>query len=122
MTLGYKRTVQARKTTPKPFYGVAAWIVINILFMVLELTAFNDAADLNNSVLLVFWLSSIVGLALMKKWGGALVTFVLVYAFSFNAFNVIYFPNTSLLNGVSAVINAIAFIYMFASIYRNKFN
>ncbi len=103
-------------------FGVASWIVVNILFMALELNALNDRADLNNSVLLVLWLSSIVALFSMRKWGAALATFVFIYAFSFNAFNIIYFPNTSLLNGVSAVFNVIAIGYMFRAIFANKFS
>ncbi len=89
--------------------------------MVLELTAFNDAEDLNNSVLLILWVSSMIALFSMRKWGAAFTTFVFVYAFSFNAFNVIYFPNTSLLNGISGVFNAVATVYMFKSIFANKF-
>jgi hypothetical protein len=107
---------------PVSIYAILAWIVINTIFMVLELTAFNDAADLNNSILLIFWISSIAGLLSMRKWGAAFGTFVLIYAFSFNAFNVIYFPDTSLLNGVSAIVNAIATFYMFRSILANKCN
>jgi hypothetical protein len=103
-------------------FGVAAWIAINILFMVLELTALNDSADLNNSVLLILWLSSIVALFSMKKWGAAIATFVFIYAFSFNAFNIIYFPDTSLLNGVSAIFNFIAISYMFRAIFAKKFS
>jgi hypothetical protein len=102
-------------------YVILAWIIINTIFMVLELTVFNDAADLNNSILLILWVSSIVGLLLMRKWGTALVTFALSYTFSFNAFNVIYFPNTSLLNGISAIVNAFAIGYMFKSIFANKY-
>jgi hypothetical protein len=102
-------------------YAILAWIVINTIFMLFELTVFNDAADLNNSVLLVLWVSSIAGLLSMRKWGAAFVTFTLTYAFSFNAFNVIYFPNTSLLNGISAIVNAIAIAYMFSSIFANKY-
>jgi hypothetical protein len=32
-------------------YAIVAWMVINIVFMALELTIFNDAADPNNSIL-----------------------------------------------------------------------
>ncbi len=57
----------------------------------------------------------------MRKVGAALATFTVIYAFSFNAFNVIYFPEVRLLNGISAIINASAVIYMFVAIFRNKF-
>jgi hypothetical protein len=78
------------KRTPAT-YTLAIWMIINAVFMALEVTVFNDAADLNNSILLVLWVASTAGLLLMKKYGAAIATFTLVYAFSFNAFNVIYF-------------------------------
>ena len=96
-------------------------MVINAVFMVLELTVFNDAADLNNSILLILWACSTVGLYLLRKWGAALATFTVIYAFSFNAFNVIYFPPARLLNGVSAIINAVAVVYIFKNIFANRF-
>jgi hypothetical protein len=42
--------------------------------MILELTVFGDAADLNNSIELVSvdWLICLVS---MRKWGAALATF-----------------------------------------------
>ena len=55
-----------------------------------------------------------------EKMGAALATFTLIYAFSFNAFNVIYFA-AYVLNGTSAIINAAATIYMFVSIFQNKY-
>jgi hypothetical protein len=113
-------TNQSSKRSPGT-YGILAWIVINTIFMILELTVFNDAADKNNSILLILWISSIAGLLSMRKWGAGLVTFVLTYAFSFNAFNVIYFPDTILLNGISAIVNAVAILYMFKSIFANTY-
>ncbi len=78
------------KRTPA-VYAIVVWMVINAVFMALEVTVFNDATDLNNSILLVLWVASTAGLLLMKKYGAAIATFTLIYAFSFNAFNVIYF-------------------------------
>jgi hypothetical protein len=112
---------QAAKRT-LAIFAIAAWTIINVIFMILELTIFNDAADTNNSILLVLWSTSLVALLSMRKWGAAFVTFVLIYAFSFNAFNTIYFPETSLLNAISAIINAIAIAYMFRSILAGTFN
>lgn len=43
-------------------------MVINAVFMALEVTVFNDVADLNNSILLILWVLSTAGLLLMKKW------------------------------------------------------
>ncbi len=102
-------------------FAVLAWIIINLIFMILELTIFNDAADLNNSILLILWILSIIGLFSMRKIGAAITLFALTYAFSFNAFNVIYFTEARTLNSISAIINAIAIIYMFRSIFANKF-
>jgi hypothetical protein len=103
-------------------YALLVWMAINAAFFALELTVFEDAADLNNSILLILWVLSFVGLFSMRKLGAAVTTFSLIYAFSFNAFNVIYFsPFTTLLNGTSALINAIAIVYMFKSIFENRF-
>ncbi len=97
-------------------------MVTNAIFMALEVTVLNDVADLNNSVLLVLWIISIVGLATMRKAGAAFATFSLTYAFAFNAFNVIYFhPTATLLKGTSAIINGIAMACMFRSILQNRF-
>ena len=102
-------------------YAIVAWMIINAVFMLLELTVFNDAADLNNSILLVLWLVSIAGLLLMKKYGGAIAVFAVIYAFSFNAFNLIYFGlPIALLNGTSAIINAAAAIYLLISTVRKQ--
>jgi hypothetical protein len=106
---------------PPAIFAIAAWIIVNIIFMTLELTVFNDAADLNNSILLILWIASIIGLLSMRKVGAALALFTLIYAFSFNAFNVIYYPQVIELNGTSAIINAAATAYMFLSIFKNKF-
>ena len=110
------------ETKPKfPRYAIVTWMIINAVFYALEVTIFNDSADLNNSILLILMIVSTAGLLSMKKIGVALATFSLIYAFSFNAFNVIYFPDVRLLNGVSAIINAIAIVYMFISIFQNRY-
>jgi hypothetical protein len=96
-------------------------MAINAVFMALEVTIFQDAVDLNNWILLALWVLSIAGLMLERKWGAALVTFTFIYAFSFNAFNCIYFPPVRVLNGASALINAVAIVYMFQSIFANKY-
>jgi hypothetical protein len=102
-------------------YALLIWMLFNAIFYLAELTVFNDAVDLNNSIMLVLWVLSIVGLASMKKWGSALAAFTLSYAFAFNVFNVIYYYLYTL-NGTSAVINAIALIVIFREIFSNKFD
>ncbi len=72
---------------PKPkipigAYPILAWMAINFLFMVLELTVLSDAADLNKSVELVLRAGSIAGLASMRKWGVALAIFIFCCAMS----------------------------------------
>jgi hypothetical protein len=51
----------------------------------------------------------------------AITLFTLIYAFSFNAFNVIYYSEVIVLNGLSAIINAAAIVSMFTIIFQNKF-
>jgi hypothetical protein len=101
-------------------YAILVWMLFNTFFYALELTIFNDVADLNNSIMLILWVLSIVGLSLMRKWGAALTTFTLIYAFAFNTFNIIYY-SIYLLNGLSAIINAIATVYIFKSIFASRF-
>jgi len=101
-------------------YAILVWMIINAIFMLLEVTAFNDAMDPNNSILLILWIASIAGLVLMRKAGAAIATFTLIYAFAFNAFNVLYY-SIYLLNGTSAIINAVATVYMFISIFSNRY-
>ncbi len=109
-----------KTSRPPAIYAVLAWMVINAVFMALEVTVLNDAADLNNSILLILWLASIAGLLLMKKAGAAIATFTVIYAFAFNTFNVIYFQLYTI-NGPSAIINAVAAIYLFWTIFQNKY-
>jgi hypothetical protein len=105
----------------RPIYAIIFWMIINIIFMVLELTVFNDAADLNNSILLILWVVSTVSLLFVKKYGPTIAVFTLIYAFSFNAFNLIYFGlSIALLNGLSAIINLGAAIYLLANMTSKK--
>ncbi len=110
----------AENKRPLGIYAVLAWMIFNAIFYALELTIFNDAADLNNSIMLVLWVLSITGLISMRKIGAAIATSTLIYALAFNTFNVIYY-SVYLLNGASLIINIIAAIYMFRIIFANKF-
>jgi hypothetical protein len=111
-----------KKTTEKSvaIYAVLVWMIVNVVFYALELTVFNDAADLNNSIMLLLWVVSTFGLVLMKKWGAALAAFTLTYAFAFNVFNVIYYQ-IYLLNGISATINAVAVAYLFKTMFEKTY-
>jgi hypothetical protein len=106
---------------PPAIFAIVIWMIINAVFFVIEVTALNDAADFNNSILLILFVSSTIGLLSMRKAGAALALFTLIYAFSFNAFNFLYFPEARLLNSVSAVMNITAMVYMFISIFQNKY-
>jgi hypothetical protein len=108
------------KRTPT-IYAIAIWMFINVIFFGLEITVLKDFADLNNLILFVLSILSTLGLLSMKKAGAALTLFTLIYAFSFNSFNVLYFPEVRLLNGISAVVNLAAIIYMFISIFQSKY-
>ncbi len=101
-------------------YAVIAWMIVNAVFFLLEVTAIGDYIDLNNSIEFVLFTLSIAGLLSMRKWGATLATFTLVYTFAFNTFNVIYYQ-IYLLNGTSAILNAAAALYMFRSTFANMF-
>jgi hypothetical protein len=103
---------------PPAVYGVVAWLAVNVIFYALEVSVFLDAADPNNSILLILSVASTAGLLTMRKIGAALTIFTLIYAFAFNAFNIMYFQ-IYLLNGISAILNAVAIIYMFFSVFKN---
>ena len=94
------------------------WMAFNTVFYALEVTLFNDTADLNNSIMLILWITSMAALLRTRKLGYAISLFTLIYAFAFNSFNIIYFsaelPLTALLiNITSAIINATVFVYLF---------
>jgi hypothetical protein len=113
-------TSQNKSRSPA-IYALLVWMVFNAIFYLAELTIFKDAADLNNSIMFVLWVLSIMGFALMKKWGAVLAAFTLSYAFAFNVFNVIYFYLYTL-KGTSAIINGVALIVIFIEIFSNKFH
>ena len=106
---------------PKKFsIGIVAiliWLAINAVFMALELTAFNDAADPNNTIILVLSVVSIASLLLSTKYGVAITTFSIIYAFSFNAFNLLY-VGFSELNMASATINGVVTVFLMISMIR----
>jgi hypothetical protein len=97
--------------------AIMVWLAINAVFMALEVTVFNDAADPNNSILLVLSIASIAGLVFAGKYGMVLTTFTVIYAFSFNSFNLLYF-GISQLNLVSALVNALATVFLFSTLIK----
>jgi hypothetical protein len=113
--------MSAKSKRAPAIYAIVAWMIINVIFFALEVTTLGDIADLNNSILLVLFILSTIGLLSMRKAGAALALFTLIYAFSFNSFNVIYFPEVRLLNGISAIVNVAAIVYMFITIFQTKY-
>jgi hypothetical protein len=110
----------AHQKRPIAIYLILAWMSVNGVFMVLELTVFGDATDLNNSLELILWVVSIAGLASTRKWGVALPAFTLTYTLSTSMNNIIYYSLWTI-NGPRVVINAIAIVYLFKSIFAGKF-
>jgi hypothetical protein len=51
---------------------VLVWMAINAVFFALEAPLFNDAADLNNSILLILWIASMASLLITRKTGYAI--------------------------------------------------
>jgi hypothetical protein len=109
-------TIKTQKL-PIGIIAIMVWLAINTVFMALEVTVFNDAADPNNTILLVLSVASIVSLVLAGKYGVAVTIFTVIYAFSFNAFNLLYF-GFSQLNIVSVVINGLATVFLFANLLK----
>jgi hypothetical protein len=101
-------------------YLIILWMAINAVFMVLELTVFGDASDLNNSIELVLWVASIAGLVSMLKWGLALSIFTFCYTLSTSVSNVIYY-SVWLVNVPRVIINAVVIVYLFSSLFAGKF-
>ncbi len=95
-------------------------MTINAVFMVLELTIFGDTADLNHSIELVLWLSSIAGLFSMRKWGEALSIFTLCYTLGTSMSIMIYY-SIWLVNAPRVIINASITAYLFRRLFAGKF-
>jgi hypothetical protein len=106
---------------PLALYLILVWMAINAVFMILELTIFGDSADLNNSIELVLWASSIAGLALAQKWGAAFSTFTLIYTLSTSMGNILYY-SLWVVNAPRVIINAVLILYLFQKIFEGKFN
>ncbi|MGD6933942.1 MAG: hypothetical protein ACQCN5_07045 [Candidatus Bathyarchaeia archaeon] len=112
---------QKTKRSPAT-YAIIVWMAINSVFFALMLP--GDYMDANNSIILVLMIASIAALLLTRKIGHALTIFTLIYAFSYNAFNLIYYsvdlPFAALIiNALSAILNAVAFIYLFKTLIQN---
>ncbi|MDT8781357.1 MAG: hypothetical protein IAX22_01755 [Candidatus Bathyarchaeota archaeon] len=99
-------------------YAIAAWMIINILLMVL-LIVNGDVADLNNWIEIALWAISIPALLSTKKWGIAFTLFTLIYTLSTSMGILIYFQIW--LNGLRVLINLPIITYLFHSVFQTKF-
>lgn len=99
-------------------YAIAAWMIVNILLMVL-LIVNGDVADLNNWVEIALWTISIPALLSTKKWGIAFTLFTLIYTLSTSMGILIYYQIW--LNALRVLINLPIIIYLFNSVFQAKF-
>ena len=101
-------------------------MIINVLLFIAMIP--GDPQDLNNYIEVILWISSIVGLWMMKKWGVALTVAVLGITFGASMGNVLLVYYLSVLhepfapiNAFCIVVNAAAIVYLFKNIFSNKF-
>jgi len=106
-------------TQRPPFiYGIAAWMILNIVLMGIILLN-GDTADLNNWIEIVLWATSIAGLLSMRKWGVAFAIFVLVYTLSTSVGILIYYGVW--INAVRVAVNVPVIVYLFKALFEGKF-
>ena len=103
------------KTKRSPLlFGIAAWMAINIVLMVLLILG-GDGADLNNWIELALWITAIPAVLSMKKWGFAFAIVVLAYTLSTSVGILIYYQIW--LNALR-LINIPIIIYLFQSLLQ----
>jgi uncharacterized membrane protein (DUF2068 family) len=102
------------------------WMVLNLVLMALMIP--GDAEDLNNYVEVVLWVSSLVGLWLMKRWGAALAVTTLGVTLGTSMGNVFMAYYLDMLgelfapvNALRIVVNVVAVVYLFRCLFRGVF-
>jgi hypothetical protein len=107
-------------------YIILVWMVLNTALLALMIP--GDSTDLNNYIEPVLWVASIMGLAAMKKEGVALAITVLGITLGTSLSNVLisYYTGhlgepVGYLNALRIVVNAVAIIYLYRSIFDGKF-
>jgi hypothetical protein len=117
------------KLTEKPskpaliIYGIAVWIILNILLMASILLS-GDWADLNNYIEIALWALSIPALLTLRKWGAAFTLFTFSYTLSTSVGILIYYLATDPAvwpNIIRVIINAAVIIYLFRALFKGKF-
>jgi hypothetical protein len=111
---------------PVGIYFILVWMAINMALLILLIP--GDPADLNNYLEPVLWVTSMAGLASMRKVGAAWATTVLAITLSTSMFNVLVAYYTGFLaepvgyiNTLRIVLNAVAIVYMWKNVFAGKF-
>ena len=99
------------------FFGIAAWMAINVLLMAVLILS-GDLEDLNNWIEIVLWIISIPALLSTKKWGVAFALFVLIYTLSTSMGILVYYQIW--LNVVRVAVNTAITVYLFRLILKNQ--
>ena len=115
-------------TASKPLgvYSVMLWMVLNLVLMVMMIP--GDADDLNNYVEVILWVSSLAGLALMKRWDAALTVTALGVTLGTSMGNVFMAYYLGMMgeafapvNALRIVVNVVAVVYLFRCVFHGVF-
>jgi hypothetical protein len=109
---------QSLSKRPVVLYGIAVWMALNIILMVMTILD-GDVADLNNWVEIALWGTSIAGLLSTRKWGVAFAIFTLAYTLSTSMGIIIYYQIW--INVIRVIVNVPVIIYLFRMIFYGKF-
>ena len=107
-------------------YMVILWMAINTFLMIPEIGVFNDYTYV---IELVMWVTSLVGLWLMKKWGAALTITILCISlgtsistvFVANYYNALL-DKIALINALRVALNTVCVVYMFRSVFAKEYS
>lgn len=103
---------ETKSETSKAKYLIIFWMIFNIILMVMMLP--EDFMDLNNWIEIGLWVTSIVGILSMKKWGTAFAIFTLSYTLSTSVGTLIYYQIW--LNLIRVMLNTPMIVYLFRSL------
>jgi hypothetical protein len=93
-------------------------MVLSIVVVTISLLV-GDTADLNNWIEIVLWITSIIGVLSMRKWGVAFSIFTLSYTLSTSMGIVIYYQIW--INVLRIILNIPIIIYLFRELFAGKF-
>ncbi len=98
-------------------YGIALWMALNIVLMVLIILN-GDVEDLNNWIEIALWTSAIPALLSKRKWGIGFAIFTLTYTLSTSVEILIHYQVW--LNTIRVAINIPLIIYLFKTLFAGK--